>query len=55
MRNLVLPVLYVELNIVPGYSSFRGQVLNSTDLADIIGGLRDNNLLGNYSHILTGK
>ena len=37
-----------------GYSSFRGQVLDSTDLADIIAGLRENGLLANYSHILTG-
>ena len=41
--------------VLTGYKSFKGQVLDSTDLSDIIGGLRENGLLVNYSHILTGK
>ena len=30
-------------------------MLDSSDLDDIISGLRDNGLLGKYSYILTGK
>ncbi len=33
---------------------FKGQVLDSANLAEIIDGLRSNNLL-HYSHLLTGE
>lgn len=57
MRTFSLQALHDELQLITaflGYKSFRGQVLNSTDLADIISGLRENGLLANYSHVLTG-
>ena len=38
-----------------GYKHFKGQVLNASDLQEIVSGLRDNNLLCNYTHLLTGK
>ena len=37
-----------------GYKEFKGQVLNSSDLSSLVGGLRSNNLL-HYSHMLTGQ
>jgi len=36
------------------YREYRGQVLTSDDLQDLISGLRNNDLL-HYSHLLTGK
>ena len=38
-----------------GYKQFKGQVLNSKDLQEIVSGLRENNLLRNYTHLLTGE
>ena len=38
----------------PGYKVFKGQVLNSTNLSELIEGLRSNSLL-HYSHVLTGN
>ncbi|XP_064405069.1 pyridoxal kinase-like [Halichondria panicea] len=43
----------VQFSNHTGYKVFKGQVLDSANLADIIDGLRSNNLL-NYSHLLTG-
>lgn len=45
---------YSTLICCSGYKEFKGQVLNSSDLASLVGGLRSNNLL-RYSHMLTGK
>ena len=36
-----------------GYREFKGQVLTSDDLQELIAGLRTNDLL-QYSHVLTG-
>ena len=36
------------------YRAFRGQVLSGDDLLAIVSGLRENALLGLYSHVLTG-
>jgi pyridoxine kinase len=43
----------VQFSNHTGYSEFKGQVLNSEDLATLVTGLRNNHLL-NYTHILTG-
>nr|CAG4641014.1 EOG090X09AY [Eulimnadia texana] len=43
----------VQFSNHTGYGSWKGTVLNSTDLADLMDGLRGNDLL-HYSHILTG-
>jgi len=37
-----------------GYTSFKGQVLNASDLLEIYGGLKTNNI-NKYSHLLTGR
>ncbi len=42
------------LVLFAGYKQFKGQVLHSKELEDIISGLRVNDLL-HYSHILTGS
>ena len=39
---------------VPGYKTFKGQVLNANDLDQLIDGLRSNELLS-YDYLLTGK
>ena len=48
---IVIILLYISHS---GYREFKGQVLNSSDLASLVGGLRSNNLL-HYSHMLTGE
>ena len=39
---------------IVGYKQCKGQVLNASDLQEIVLGLRGNNLLCNYTHLLTG-
>lgn len=44
----------VQFSNHTGYSHFKGQVLNSDQLDELMNGLRLNNLLPQYSHLLTG-
>ncbi len=43
----------VQFSNQTGYKSFRGQRLDSNDLAELYLGLKENDLL-NYTHLLTG-
>ncbi|KAK3140156.1 hypothetical protein QOZ80_5AG0396830 [Eleusine coracana subsp. coracana] len=47
------PINSVQFSNHTGYPTFRGQVLNGTQLWDLIEGLEDNDLL-HYTHLLTG-
>nr|KAG5706825.1 hypothetical protein BaRGS_004160 [Batillaria attramentaria] len=49
----VSPINTVQFSNHTEYGHFKGQVLNDADLADLVSGLRTNNLL-NFSHVLTG-
>ncbi|KAK7108088.1 pyridoxal kinase-like [Littorina saxatilis] len=49
----VSPINTVQFSNHTEYGHFRGQVLNDTDLDDLVAGLRTNNLL-QFSHVLTG-
>jgi len=40
--------------LLTGYKTWKGQVLNSSDLAEVYAGLQEN-CLNCYSHLLTGK
>ncbi|XP_037933769.1 pyridoxal kinase-like [Teleopsis dalmanni] len=44
----------VQFSNHTGYDVFKGQVLQEKELADLFEGLEKNNLLDNYSHLLTG-
>ena len=44
----------VQFSNHTGYGSWRGQVLDETDLLDLFAGLRANGLDLSYTHILTG-
>lgn len=37
-----------------GYDHIKGQMLSDKELSDVFSGLQQNNLLGTYSHLLTG-
>lgn len=37
-----------------GYKHIKGQVMNEKDLCEIFDGLKSNNILPKYSHLLTG-
>lgn len=37
-----------------GYDYMEGQMLSRNELVDLFNGLEDNELLGTYSHLLTG-
>ncbi|OEL31180.1 Pyridoxal kinase [Dichanthelium oligosanthes] len=47
------PINSVQFSNHTGYPTFRGQVLNGTQLWDLIEGLEENDLL-HYTHLLTG-
>ena len=48
------PLNSVQLSNHTGYSAFKGQRLNGTELEAVVEGLTVNGLMGAYSHVLTG-
>lgn len=48
------PINSCQLSNHTGYTSFAGRKSNSGELRELINGLEQNNLLGNYTHVLTG-
>jgi pyridoxine kinase len=48
------PINSVQFSNHTGYPTFRGQVLNGSQLWDLIEGLAENDLL-HYTHLLTGE
>ncbi|KAL4233160.1 hypothetical protein ACF0H5_007845 [Mactra antiquata] len=50
----VCPVNSVQLSNHTGYGCFKGQVLNADDLDTLYDGLKQNNIHGQFSHLLTG-
>lgn len=44
----------VHLSNHTGYASFAGQKLGGDDLETVMSGLKNNGLIGSYSHVLTG-
>lgn len=45
----------VQFSNHTGYTNgFKGQVLNETELAELFSGLKANDLLNQYTHLLTG-
>lgn len=44
----------VQFSNHTGYSHIKGQVLDDSQLDDLVSGLELNDLLGVYSHLLTG-
>ena len=51
---LINEMVYVVMLLCIEYREYRGQVLTSDNLQELISGLRNNDLL-HYSHLLTGK
>ena len=47
-------IVYIVMLLCIEYREYRGQVLTSDNLQELISGLRNNDLL-HYSHLLTGK
>ncbi|XP_060596941.1 pyridoxal kinase-like [Ruditapes philippinarum] len=50
----VCPVNSVQLSNHTGYKCFKGQVLNAADIECLYDGLKQNNIHGQFSHLLTG-
>lgn len=50
----VCPVNSVQLSNHTGYSCFKGQVLNAEDIECLYDGLKQNNIHGQFSHLITG-
>ena len=48
------PINSVQFSNHTGYCTFRGAVLQGDELLNLIEGLKENDLLGGYSHVLTG-
>lgn len=49
------PINSVQFSNHTGYKNgYKGQVLNSKELAELFEGLKDNNLHFGYTHLLTG-
>ncbi|XP_053397690.1 pyridoxal kinase-like [Mercenaria mercenaria] len=50
----VCPVNSVQLSNHTGYKCFKGQVLNAEDIECLYDGLKQNNIHGQFSHLITG-
>jgi hypothetical protein len=49
-------ILYgAECWFISGYKCFKGQVLNAADIECLYDGLKQNNIHGQFSHLLTGS
>lgn len=48
------PIHTVHLSNHTGFSTFKGTRMTAQEFRDIVSGLDQNDLLGHYSHILTG-